>query len=140
MNRRLLLLTPFSALLSRPVRAQTVAAGSIRINHPWAKPSATDAAALFVALENTGAKPDRLTGGATPVASEVILREADGSPLEFLELLPRRPTVLRPGWRYIALRGLKGPLAIDETFPMTLVFAHAGRVTVTATVEEGEED
>lgn len=140
MDRRVLLLTPFSLLLPRPVQAQTVTTGSIRIDHPWAKPSATDAAALFVALENTGARPDRLTGGATPIAGDVILREADGSPLEFLELLPRRPVVLRPGWRYIALRGLKRPLAIDETFPLTLVFAHAGSVTVTATVEEGEED
>lgn len=140
LDRRLVLLTPISLLVARPVRAQTVTLGSIRIDHPWAKPSATEAAALFVALENTGTKADQLTGGATPVASEVILREADGSALASLELLPRRPMVLRPGWRYIALRGLKAPLEIDETFPMTFFFAHAGQVTVTTTVEEGEED
>lgn len=139
-DRRRVLLTPILLLMARPVAAQTVTVGGIRIDHPWAKPSATEAAALFVALENTGTRADQLIGGATPVANEVILREADGSALDTIELLPRRPMVLRPGWRYIALRDLKAPLAIDETFPMTFIFAHAGKVTVTATVEEGEED
>jgi copper(I)-binding protein len=140
LDRRLVLLSPLSLLVPRPARAQTATVGSIRIDHPWAKPSATEAAALFVSFENVGAKADQLIGGAAPVANEVILREADGSALDTIELLPRRPMILRPGWRYIALRGLKAPLEIDETFPMTFIFAHAGNVTMTATVEEGEED
>jgi copper(I)-binding protein len=140
LTRRSLLLAPLPVLLVRAASAQTVNVGPIRIDHPWAKPSATDAAALFVALENTGPRTDELVSGSTPIATEVILREADGSALESLELLPRRPMILRPGWRYIALRGLKAPLAIDETFQLTLTFAHAGRITVMASVEEGEED
>ena len=40
----------------------------------------------------------------------------------------------------VALRDLKGPLALDDTFPMTLHFAKAGKITVTAIVEAGSED
>ena len=139
MRRRLLLATPL-ALLARPAWAHSYRLGNIEIGHPWARPSATDAAAVFLAMSNLGRNTDRLTGGATPVAKEVLLRDQDGSALEYLELPPHHPLALRPGRRYIALRGLKGPLALDDSFPLTLRFDHAGEVTVTVMVEDGPEE
>jgi len=139
MRRRIVLLAPLAVAAAGPAFGAEFAVGDIEISDPWAKPSVSEAAALFVRLYNRGRRPDRLLGGATPIAERVILRELDGSPLEYLDLLPRRPVALRPGRRYIALRGLKRLLAVDDTFPLTLHFAAAGSVAVTAIVAEGEE-
>ena len=140
MRRRALLLAAAGLLLPRRALAHSYKLGPIEIGHPWARPSVTGKAAVFVALSNTGAAPDQLTGGETPIAQEVLLRAEDGSPLESLDLLPHRPLALRPGRKYIALLGLTKPLALDESFPLTLRFAHAGAITVTVMVEAGPEE
>ena len=140
MRRRLVLLGSLSLAMVRPARAQSFRLGAITVELPWAKPSVTEAAAMFMTLRNDGPRADRLVGGATPVAERVILRELDGSPLEYFDLLPRRPVMLRPGRRYIALRGLKRLLAIDDSFPLTLRFAEAGPLAVTVLVAEGREE
>ena len=137
MNRRHLLLATLS-LAAGPARAG--GRGAIVVEAPWAKPSVTEAAAVFMILRNDGGRADRLVGGATPVAERVILREYDGSPLEFYELLPRRPVILRPGRRYIALRGLKRLLSVDDEFPLTLRFAEADAFDVTVKVAEGMDE
>jgi copper(I)-binding protein len=140
MDRRLFLLAPLSLGLVRQARAASFVLNGITVEDPWAKPSVTEAAAMFLTLRNAGPRADRLLGGATPIADRVILRELDGSPLEFLDLLPRRPVVLQPGRRYIALRGLKRLLAVDDRFPMTLHFAESGTLAFTVKVLEGPED
>lgn len=140
MRRRQILLVPLSLAAARAASAAPFALGAITVEHPWAKPSVTEAAAVFMRLANAGPRADRLVAGSTPVAERVILRELDGSPLEYFDLLPRRPIALRPGRRYIALRGLKRLLAVDDRFPLTLQFAEAGRLDITVTVEEGPED
>jgi len=106
----------------------------------WAPPAVTDAAALFMHIVNNGASHDRLIAASTPIAGTVIFRTHDGTPLEYYDLWPKRPVELGPGRRYIALRDLKGPLALDDTFPVTLRFATAGEIIVTAIVEAGPED
>jgi periplasmic copper chaperone A len=137
MKRRSLLLLPFSLSFAQAAHADPA---RIAIGNPWAKPSVTEAAAMFASFLNTGGRADRLMAGATPIAERVIFRDRDGSPLEYYDLLPRRPVVLRPGGRYIALRGLKAPLAVDDSFPMTFYFAAAGAIAVTVVVVEGQEE
>lgn len=95
---------------------------------------------MFLEMRNEGPRPDRLIAASTPIAGRMILRARDGAALEYYDLLPKRPVSLRPGRRYIALRDLKGPLALDDTFPVTLHFAEAGSITITVTVEAGPED
>jgi periplasmic copper chaperone A len=140
MKRRPFLFGSLSLALARPALAQSFRRGAIVVEAPWAKPSVTEAAAIFMMLRNDGGRADRLVGGATPIAERVILRELDGSPLEYLDLLPRRPVMLKPGRRYIALRGLKQLLAIDDSFPLTLRFADAGPLDITVNVAEGPDD
>jgi len=140
MNRRLLLLAPLSLIIARPARAASFKLGPITVSHPWVPPTAGEAAALFLEMRNDGPRPDRLVAASTPIAGLAIFRARDGTPLEDYELLPKRPVSLQPGRRYIALRDLKGPLALDDVFPVTLQFAEAGSLTVTATVEAGPED
>jgi len=140
MHRRALLLAPLSLALARAAAAHSYKIGAIEIGHPWARPSVTGKAAVFLALSNTGKTTDRLIGGRTPIAQEVLLRDEDGSPLEYLDLLPRHPLALRPGRKYIALLGLSGPLALEDSFALTLNFAAAGRITVRVTVEDAPGD
>lgn len=140
MDRRLFLAAPFALIAVRTARAETTRVGNIVITHPWSPPSVKEAAAMFMELRNDGPRPDRLIGASTPIAGTMILRARDGTALDYYDLLPKRPVNLRPGRRYIALRDLKGPLALDDTFPVTLRFAEAGTITVTATVEAGPED
>ncbi|HEY3916668.1 MAG TPA: copper chaperone PCu(A)C [Stellaceae bacterium] len=140
MKRRVLLLAPLALSCWRAAEAETFTVGAVAITHPWAPPAVTEAAALFMGLVNNGPAPERLIAASTPVARTVIFRAHDGTPLEYYDLWPKRPVELAPGRRYIALRDLKGPLALDDTFPVTLRFARAGEVTVTAVVEAGPDD
>jgi hypothetical protein len=140
MLRRRLLLSPLLLLLPlRTAAAHSYRLGPIEIGHPWSRPSVTGAAAVFGAFSNTGRATERLLGGRTAIADAVILRDQDGSPLEYLELLPHRPVALRPGGKYIGLRGLKGPLALEDSFALTLRFANAGEIAVTVMVEDGPD-
>jgi periplasmic copper chaperone A len=141
MNRRVLLLTPLVLCCSRAIAGEKVfRLGQISITHPWVPPAVTEVAALFLRIVNNGPTHERLIAASTPVAGTVIFRSHDGTPLEYYDLSPKRPLELGPGRRYIALRDLKGPLALDDTFPVTLRFANAGEITVTAVVEAGPED
>ncbi len=142
MNRRVLLLTPLALSCGRAMAAadKSFALGPISITHPWVPPAVTEAAALFMRLVNNGPNHERLIAASTPVAGTVIFRAHDGTPLEYYDLWPKRPVELAPGRRYIALRDLRGPLALDDTFPVTLRFAGAGEITVAAIVEAGSED
>ena len=139
MRRRLFLLALPTLLYAGAARAHSYRLGPIEIGHPWARPSVTEAAAVFLALANTGNSTVRLVAGTAPIARAVLLRAEDGSPLEYLELPPHRPLALRPGRKYIALLGLAGPLALEESFPLMLRFQNLGEITVTVTVEAGPE-
>jgi periplasmic copper chaperone A len=140
MKRRIFLLAPLALAWPGPAQARSYVLGAVTVHDPWAKPSVTEAAAMFLTLTNAGPRADRLLGGATPIAERVILRELDGSPLEYVEIEPRRPVVLQPGRRYIALRGLKQLLAVDDRFPMSLHFAEAGTMDFSVVVLEGPEE
>ncbi len=140
LSRRAVILAPLALAVARSARAEPFRLDTITVFQPWAKPSVGDAAAVFMRLVDDGPRPDRLLGGTTPIAERVILREYEGSALDYYDLLPRRPVILRPGRRYIALRGLKRLLAVDDSFPLTLQFAEAGPLVVTVAVEEGPDD
>ena len=140
MRRRSLLLAALALLLTPAALAHSYKLGAIEIGHPWARPSVTGKAAVFLAFANNGRDTDRLVGGSTPIAAQVILREADGAAMDELDLMPHRPVPLRPGGKYIALLGLKRPLALGDSFPLTLRFAAAGEITMTVLVEDAPED
>jgi periplasmic copper chaperone A len=141
MNRRHLLLAPLALLLSSlgasRARARSYKLGVIEISHPWAKPPTGDVAAVFMALANTGDKPDRLTAASTPIADTVLFQDNGNRPVAAFDLQPKQPLALRPGGGRIVLQGVKQKLAIDDVFPLTLRFAGAGSVTVLVQVERG---
>ena len=117
--------------------------GTITVHEPWARASIGNApnSAAYMTLETTGAEPDRLVASSSPVAEQAALHShmMDGGvarmrPVDAVEIAPGAPTVLAPGGLHIMLIGLKQKLAPGDSVPLTLVFEHAGEITIEAPV------
>lgn len=97
--------------------------------------------AAFLHIENKGAD-DVLLSGSSPAASRVEIHtmsmEGDVMKmrsLEQLELKSGQRIAMKPGSGvHIMLMGLKKPLVVGETFPLTLNFRKAGKVESTVEV------
>ncbi len=119
--------------------------GNLRIDHPWARETASKARAggAFMNIENTGDTADKLLRAATPMAARVevhtVIREGDVMRMRevpALELAPRSRVELKPGGYHIMLMELKVPLKLGDRFPLTLTFEKAGPVTIDIVVEK----
>jgi len=97
--------------------------------------------AAFLQIENKGAD-DALLSGSSPAASRVEIHtmsmEGDVMKmrtLEQLELKSGQRIAMKPGSGvHIMLMGLKKPLVVGETFPLTLNFTKAGKIETTVEV------
>ncbi len=124
-------------------RAHDYKLGEIRIDHPWARATAPGAktGAAYAAFMNDGAT-DKLVSASADVSKAVQLHThlMDGNVMrmrqvESIELNSGTTTRLEPGGLHIMLIDLDAPLVEGETFPMTLTFERAGKITVDFTVE-----
>ena len=120
-------------------------APTVGADHVWARatPAGAKTAVLYMTLVNKGTAADRLVAVSTPAAGEASLHEttvADGMtrmrPVAALDVKPGTPTVLKPGGYHVMLTELKEPLVAGQKFSVTLTFANAGKVDVTAVVEK----
>ena len=111
----------------------------------WARPVADigGAAAVYLRVENSGDGGDRLTGVETPAAAkaEDHSSQMDGDimrmrPVDSVEIGAGQTAALSPGAMHIMLTGLKQGLKEGESFPLTLVFAKAGRIETNVGVSE----
>lgn len=114
----------------------------IMVQQPWARatPKGAKTAAVYLTVIDHGA-PDRLVGVSTPAADMAMMHESytengvskmrmlDGVPLD-----SSKPVTFHPGAMHIMLEGLKAPLKVGTTFPLTLTFAKAPPETVTVKV------
>ena len=135
MHRRALLAALISCLAAARARAHSYVLGSVEIGHPWARPTSAQLGTAYCVLAIKGEGSDRLLGAATSIAERVELRTAAGEAVPAIEIASGRSVVLRPGKPYLALVGLKQPLNLGESFPLTLRFDLAGEITVTVMVE-----
>lgn len=123
-------------------------AGDLRIDHPYATPSAPalrTGAVYFRTLKNPGAQADRLLSATAPVASRVEIHQMqmDGDVMRMravpaLELPARSEVKLRhgsPNGYHLMLFDLKAPLRDGERFPITLRFERAGEREVMVWVQ-----
>jgi len=126
--------------------AHDYAAGALKIEHPWSRPTVAGqpAGGAFMTVHNGGATADRLLGASTDAADHVELHTMamDGNVMRMREVpaidLPAGQTVaLQPGQFHMMLQGLKRPLAAGERVPMTLKFEKAGEVKVELAVQGG---
>jgi copper(I)-binding protein len=134
-----------AVLLAFPAFAHEIVAGTLVIHHPWSRATPTGAktAAVYMMLHNKGDKPDRLIGAETDAAdsAEFHLMSMDNGIMtmrhvDALDIPAAGSAEMAPHGLHIMLTGLKKPLAEYDTFDMTLIFEHAGRVKIEVEVEE----
>ena len=108
-----------------------------------ATPKGAKAGAVYMTISNHGTSADRLLAATTPVAGRAELHETitEGGvskmrPVDGIEVAPAGQAILKPGGLHLMLLDLQGPLKQGGSFPLTLVFAKAGSVTVTVTIEK----
>lgn len=133
------------ALSATPAAAHDTTAGTLRVEHAWARATAgmSKVGAAYLTVFNDGEEMDRLMAAASPVAAKVELHTVamEGGvmtmrPVEGVEVHPGEPVVLRPGGIHIMLMGLKQPLKEGETIPLQLAFEHGGVVEVVVAVQK----
>jgi periplasmic copper chaperone A len=126
---------------SSPAFAET---GAIKIEQPWSRatPGGATAGAVYLSIQNSSAVADRLTGASSDVAARTEVHEmtlADGV-MKMREVsggiaIPAHGSVtFKPGGYHVMLIGLKKPLKAGESVALTLDFAKAGKVAVSAPV------
>ena len=125
--------------------AQQFKAGTLVIEQPWARatPGGAKVAGGYLTIVNTGAEPDRLIGGAMPLAGRfevhemkvedgvMKMREVRGG----LEIGPGQKVELKPGGYHLMFMDLNAPLKQGETVKGQLRFEKAGTVDVEFKVE-----
>ena len=121
-----------------------VKAGSLTLEQPWSRatPGGAKVGGGYLRITNTGAVPDRLTGGSFPLASKVEVHEMrlDGDVMRMkpveggLEIKPGATVELKPGGFHLMFVDLKEPLKEGQTVKGTLTFEKAGPVEVEYTV------
>lgn len=118
---------------------------SIKVEQPWARatPGGASTGAVYMTLENKTSSADRLTGASSDVADKLQIHEMKvvNGTMTMRELAGGLPipadgsVVLKPGSYHVMLIGLKKPLNAGETFPLTLTFEKAGKITVDVPVK-----
>jgi copper(I)-binding protein len=138
------LLLPAFVFVSGAASAHDYALKSLRIDHPFARatPPGAKAGGVFVTVENTGTRPDRLLSVSTPMAGVAELHEMsiDAGVMRMrgvaaLEVRPGEKLQLKPGGYHVMLSELRQPLKVGDRFPLTLTFQNAGTVEVSVWVE-----
>lgn len=127
------------SLLSSGAKAAEFTSGDITVVNPWARASAGKArnGGAYMELVNRGNDVDRLIGASTPAAKKAELHthlmEGDimvMRQIKAIEINPGVASVLKPGGLHIMLMGLKAPLKMGETFPITLTFEKSGKIEI----------
>jgi len=142
--RMISMATATSLLLMGAAAAHEFKVGSIKIEHPWARPAVNGNGAAYFVLDNEGTTADRLVGVSSEVARTAELHssmvDAQGKatmrPVQGVDLPPGGHAQLAPGGLHVMLVGLHDPLVVGKGFPLTLKFEKAGSVTVEVEVEK----
>jgi len=111
-------------------------AGDMVVSKPWARASAgmARAGAAFMFINNETGMDDTLIAAKADVSSKVELHThlMEGGVMKMRQVEGGIPVKsgttqkLQPGSYHVMLMGLKAPLKEGSTFPVTLVFEHAG--------------
>lgn len=118
--------------------------GPIQVTDARARPTAPGGTGVvYLEIANHGTADDDLTGLTTPVADKAEMhRTADQNGISHMEAVADVPVMamgtvaFAPGGLHVMLMGLKQPLKLGDSFPLTLTFAKAGPVTVTVAVQQ----
>jgi copper(I)-binding protein len=145
--RRLLgLVLPAAALLVA-VAACGAGSRSIVVSDAWVRaPTGTGSlTAAYVTITNGGATDDTLLSVSSPAATMAMVHQSTTDPSGLTAMLPVSQLVVpaggtvtfQPGGYHVMLDGIPPETAVGSTIELDLVFEHAGRITVQATVRSG---
>jgi copper(I)-binding protein len=127
------------ALSTAPALAQEFRAGDIVVEKPWARatPTGAEVGSGYLAIQNKGATPDRLTGGTADFcAVEIHQMSSANGVSQMRELkdglsIPAHGSVaFSPGGYHLMFTHLTHPLTKGESVKATLNFERAGAVEV----------
>jgi len=142
---RVLLALPILLALAAPALALALADdGPIHVADAKARPTAPGGTGVvYMIVMNHGAADDDLTGLSTPIADKAEMhRSTDMNGMSHMEAVADLPVkgngsiTFGPGGLHVMLTGLKQPLKLGDSFPLTLTFAKAGTVSVTVSVQQ----
>lgn len=118
---------------------------TMTIHKPWARATSPVAKAggAFMILHNHGRETDHLIGADSAVAARTEVHQTkieNGvmmmKPVDGITIAPDKTVTLKPGSYHIMFMGLKHPLTEGSSFPLTLVFEKAGKITVQVPVKK----
>jgi copper(I)-binding protein len=128
------------SLAAFSVSAQEFKAGDITIDAPWSRatPKGASVGVGYFVIHNHGAALDRLIGGSADFAGDLSIHEMslDNGIMRMRELksgleIPANSEVqLSPKGYHVMFTGLKQSLKKGDSVKATLVFEHAGAVSV----------
>lgn len=108
-----------------------------------AMPPTAPTGAVYFVLRNPGETPDRLIGVKTSRAEKAELHThvhkgevMSMERIDSVEVPAGGEVAFKPGSSHVMLFKLSEPLVAGEQFPLTLIFEHAGEVTVDVAIQE----
>ena len=134
----------FAGVLTLAVSMQVQAA--VTAGQAWIRevPPQSEVAAAFVELVNAGKKAERIVAMSSPLAARVEwhdMRHENGRMEMSQRLRPELPagsrTSLAPMASHLMLFGLKQPLRVGMSVPLTLTLASGQKVRMSAEVRAG---
>jgi periplasmic copper chaperone A len=134
-----LTLSAFAGMASS--NADEIKLGNLMITQPWSRqsPMASDVAAGFLSITNTGTADDQLVKATASITSKVQLHDMkiENDVMKMVELpagipIPAGATIeLKPKSLHVMFMDLQKPVVEGEKITGTLVFEKAGSVDVT---------
>ena len=140
-----ILLAAMLTLAANAASAHDYKAGSIQIEHPWARatPKGATIAGGYMKLVNTGATADRLIGGTNADSEKFEIHEMsmDNGVMKMrplpngIEIKPGETVEFKPGGYHLMFVGITQPVEQGKRVKGTLEFEKAGSVDVEYVVE-----
>jgi copper(I)-binding protein len=124
-------------------KRREVSAGNLLIVDAWMPQplQGARAGAIYMGIENHGKDADQLLAAESPIAQHLMVHESRESggvmkmlPRTGVEIPPYGQVELKPLGMHVMAMGLKSAPRNSGTFPITLIFKRAGRVTVDVVV------
>jgi copper(I)-binding protein len=111
---------------------------NLRVNHPWTRATAAGATSAVVCMTiDEVTEADRLIGVETVVAEGAALGGAGAQARVDFSIPAGRESVLSESGTYVQLVGLRHPLEVGRSYPMTLIFEKGGYVLTSLNVDYG---
>ena len=117
-------------------RACELITSTLRVTHPWTRATGPEATTAVLCMKfDEVQEADRLISVQSPVAAGAEMAGAGAGPtVDFV--IPRGgETLLSESGTYVRLTGLKFPLLVGRSYPLTLGFEKAGNYIATLSVD-----